>query len=84
MERERELREIREAIEAGLVTKNYLVLARESLILPAGFGIADMLGMDFIGGIGKHMKERRPRVSGAGPASGGEISGRTERCQPGA
>ncbi len=58
MERERELREIREAIEAGLVTKNYLVLARESLDSAAGFGIADMLGMDFIGGIGKHMKMR--------------------------
>ena len=56
MDREQELREIREAINAGNLTLQYLNRAREELNAASNFGIADMLGFDFIGGIGKHMK----------------------------
>ncbi|MCI8608081.1 MAG: hypothetical protein HFE73_00360 [Firmicutes bacterium] len=58
MDREQELREIREAIDAGRRTLQYLYQAREQLNSASGFGIADMLGFDLIGGIGKHMKFR--------------------------
>ncbi len=56
MEREQRLREIREAIDAGRLTLQYLNRARQELDSASGFGIADMLGLDLIGGIGKHMK----------------------------
>ena len=56
MDRVQELREIREAIDAGNLTLQYLNRAREELNAASNFGIADMQGFDFIGGIGKHMK----------------------------
>lgn len=56
MEREQRLKEIREAIDAGRLTLQYLNRARQELDSASGFGIADMLGFDLIGGIGKHMK----------------------------
>ncbi len=56
MDKAQELREIREAIDAGNLTLQYLNRAREELNAASNFGIADMLGFDFIGGIGKHMK----------------------------
>lgn len=56
MDREQELREIREAIDAGNLTLQHLNRAREELNAASNFGIADMLGFDLIGGIGKHMK----------------------------
>ncbi|MGF6376675.1 hypothetical protein M2140_001752 [Clostridiales Family XIII bacterium PM5-7] len=49
-------REIQEAISAGELTLQYLQQARQELDSAAGFGIADLLGFDLIGGIGKHMK----------------------------
>lgn len=59
MEREAKLKEIREAIEAGMKTQRYLEAARENLNSASNFGIADMLGFDLIGGIGKHVKLRK-------------------------
>ncbi|MGN0659185.1 MAG: hypothetical protein ACI4LA_06225 [Emergencia sp.] len=56
MEREQKLKEIREAIDAGMLTRRYLEQARTELDSASGFGLADMLGFDLIGGIGKHMK----------------------------
>lgn len=56
MDKSQELREIREAIDAGNLTLQYLNRAREELNAASNFGIADMLGFDLIGGIGKHMK----------------------------
>lgn len=56
MDRERKLREIREAIDAGMRTRQYLQQAMQELESAQGFGFADMLGFDLIGGIGKHMK----------------------------
>lgn len=54
--REDQLREIREAIDAGMRTRLYLQQALNELDSAKGFGFADMLGFDLIGGIGKHMK----------------------------
>ena len=56
MDRAQQLREIREAIDTGRLTLQYLNRARDELSAASGFGIADMLGFDLIGGIGKHMK----------------------------
>ncbi len=56
MSREQKLREIREAIDAGMRTRQYLQQALRELDSARGFGFADMLGLDLIGGIGKHMK----------------------------
>lgn len=56
MSREQELKEIREAIDAGRLTLRHLERARELLNSASNFGLADMLGFDLIGGIGKHMK----------------------------
>lgn len=56
MTREQKLREIREAIDAGMRTRQYLQQAMRELESAQGFGFADMLGLDMIGGIGKHMK----------------------------
>lgn len=56
MEREEKLREIREAIDAGNLVKKYLSEARKHLDSAAGFGWADIAGIDLIGGIGKHIK----------------------------
>lgn len=57
--REQQLKEIREAIEAGQKTLRYLEEARANLNSASNFGIADMLGFDLIGGIGKHVKIQR-------------------------
>ncbi len=54
--KEDQLREIREAIDAGMQTRLYLQQALNELDSAKGFGFADMLGFDLIGGIGKHMK----------------------------
>lgn len=54
--REDQLREIREAIDAGMRTRLYLQQALNELDSAKSFGFADMLGFDLIGGIGKHMK----------------------------
>lgn len=51
-------KEIREAINAGNLPLTYLNNARQELNSASNFGIADMLGIDLIGGIGKHMKMR--------------------------
>jgi hypothetical protein len=56
MTRESQLKEIREAIQAGNQTMGYLENARDALQSASNFGIADMLGFDLIGGIGKHVK----------------------------
>ena len=56
MDRAQQLREIRDAIDTGRLTLQYLNRARDELSAASGFGIADMLGFDLIGGIGKHMK----------------------------
>ncbi len=61
MDRGQNLREIREAMDAGRRTLQYLYQAREQLNAASNFGIADMLGFDLIGGIGKHMKLRDAR-----------------------
>ncbi len=61
MDKVRELREIREAKEAGRLTLHHLERAREELNSASNFGIADMLGFDLIGGIGKHMKLNRAK-----------------------
>lgn len=58
---EQELREIREAKEAGRLTLYHLERTREELNSASNFGIADMLGFDLIGGIGKHMKLSRAK-----------------------
>lgn len=49
-------KEIREAIQAGQQAISHLEQAKRDLESASGFGFADMLGLDFIGGIGKHMK----------------------------
>ncbi|MBS5335177.1 MAG: hypothetical protein UC708_02925 [Anaerovoracaceae bacterium] len=49
-------KEIREALQAGQQAIAHLEQARQDLKSASGFGFADMLGLDFIGGIGKHMK----------------------------
>ncbi|MDD2971171.1 MAG: hypothetical protein PHE02_03435 [Lachnospiraceae bacterium] len=56
MNREEQLRELREAINAGNQALVYLNNAKKELSSASSFGIADMLGFDFIGGFGKHMK----------------------------
>ena len=56
MDRDSQLREVREAIDAGMRTRQYLQQALRELESAQGFGFADMLGLDLIGGIGKHMK----------------------------
>jgi len=56
VEREEKLREIREAISAGNLVKKYLSEAKKHLDSAAGFGWADIAGIDLIGGIGKHIK----------------------------
>lgn len=61
MERNLELKEIKEAIAAGEQTLRYLQGAREALQSASNFGLADMLGFDFIGGIGKHMKIQKAK-----------------------
>ena len=53
MDRAQQLREIREAIDTGRLTLQYLNRARDELSAASGFGIADMLGFDLIGGISK-------------------------------
>ncbi len=61
MDKMQELREIREAKEAGRLTLYHLERAREELNSASNFGIADMLGFDLIGGIGKHLKLSRAK-----------------------
>lgn len=56
MNREGQIIEIREAIKAGEQALVYLNNAKKELSSASNFGIADMLGLDFIGGLGKHMK----------------------------
>lgn len=56
MDREQQLREIREAVNAGNQALVYLHNAQKELTSASHFGIADMLGLDFIGGLGKHIK----------------------------
>lgn len=56
MDREQQKREVREAIEAGNITLGYLNKAWDELESASGFGIADLFGLDLIGGIGKHIK----------------------------
>ena len=56
MDRDSQLREVRDAIDAGMRTRQYLQQALRELESAQGFGFADMLGVDLIGGIGKHMK----------------------------
>ncbi|MBR3756553.1 MAG: hypothetical protein IKK48_05515 [Firmicutes bacterium] len=56
LDREQQKREVREAIEAGTITLGILQEAWSELDSASKFGIADMLGLDFIGGIGKHIK----------------------------
>ena len=56
MDRDSQLREVREAIDAGMRTRQYLQQALRELESAQGFGFADMLGLDLIGGICKHMK----------------------------
>lgn len=56
MEREEKLREIREAINVGNLVRRYLSEAKQHLDSAAGFGWADIVGIDLIGGIGKHIK----------------------------
>ena len=58
MDRQDRLREIREAIDAGNRALRSLDEARAELNSASNFGIADMLGFDLIGGIGKHVKLR--------------------------
>lgn len=50
------LKEIREAIDAGNRALRSLQQARAELNSASNFGLADMLGFDLLGGIGKHMK----------------------------
>lgn len=56
MTRDGELKEIIEAIQAGERTLFYLEGAQSELASASNWGIADMLGLDMFGGIGKHMK----------------------------
>ena len=56
MDRDTQIKEIREAIDAGNLTLMYLNNAKNELSSASNFGIADLLGFDLIGGIGKHMK----------------------------
>ncbi len=62
VDRQQQLREVREAIDAGRITIEYLNQAMQELDSAAGFGIADLLGLDFIGEIGKHMKIESARA----------------------
>lgn len=56
-------REIDEAIRAGNETLRYLQEAKDALRSASHFGIADFLGFDMIGGIGKHMKAQSAQRS---------------------
>ncbi|MDD3204540.1 MAG: hypothetical protein PHS74_02215 [Lachnospiraceae bacterium] len=56
MDRVQQIQEIREAVNAGNIALQYLNNAKRELSSASNFGIADMLGLDFIGGLGKHMK----------------------------
>lgn len=62
MTAEQELREIREALDAGNRTLQCLKQARAELNSASNFGVADMLGFDLIGGIGKHMKINKAKA----------------------
>lgn len=55
------LKEIREAIDAGSRALSSLQQARAELNSASNFGLADMLGFDLLGGIGKHMKYSRAK-----------------------
>lgn len=56
MNREQELKEIREAIEAGNRTMQSLNMAMNALEGASSMGLLDLFGLDFIGGVGKHAK----------------------------
>lgn len=56
MDRQQKLKEVREAIDAGNRVRSFLHEARTEMDSAASFGFADMMGLDLIGGIGKHMK----------------------------
>lgn len=56
MDKEQQKREVREAIEAGNITLGYLNRAWDELNSASSFGLADLFGLDLIGGIGKHIK----------------------------
>lgn len=63
MDQNEQEREIDEAIRAGNETLRYLHNAKDDLRSAAHFGIADFLGFDMIGGIGKHMKAQSAQRS---------------------
>lgn len=56
MGNENEIREIKEAIDAGRVALGSLGDAYRELQSASRYSIADILGMNLIGGIGKHVK----------------------------
>lgn len=62
MDRQQKLREVREAIDAGNQVRSFLHEARAEMDSAAGFGFADMMGLDLIGGIGKHVKINRAKT----------------------
>ena len=60
---QRKLKEIREAIDAGRYALSCLDQAMADLASASNFGLADLFGFDFLGGVGKHMKYRDARNS---------------------
>ncbi len=56
VDRNLQQKEIKEALKAGQQAIDHLERARKDLKSASGFGFADMLGLDIIGGMGKHMK----------------------------
>lgn len=56
MDKEQQKRDVREAIEAGNITLGLLNQAWNELNSASSFGLADLFGLDIIGGIGKHIK----------------------------